>query len=189
VARPQWMFLKPQSDWSHANAEACLGRSWPTVADPRSVRRDSGNSEGTIRNPNVTVLSPSSPQRPCWVPGTPRRVGILFRKTAGPAENLSAAYRKYGAYRRSPGPPLGRLAPAPTLRAGTRCRLARTPGRPPQTGGLRAGDGLAGHPCAAWVWRSVSGRPGGPGSLRLMHPSSYLCPRVLSTLRSAHLCS
>jgi len=38
-------------------------------------------------------------------------------------------------YRRSPGPPLGRLAPR-------RCRLALTPGRPPQNGALRAGDGL-----------------------------------------------
>ena len=31
----------------------------------------------------------------------------------------------------------------PSRRVGTRCRLARTPGRPPQTSGLRAGDGLA----------------------------------------------
>ena len=58
-------------------------------------------------------------------------------------------------YRRAPGPPLGRLAPAPTLWAGTRCWLALTPGRPPQNGGLRPGDGLA-------RGRSVSGRPGGP---------------------------
>ena len=85
-------------------------------------------------------------------------------------------------YRRAPGPPLGRLAPAPTLRAGTRRRLALTPGRPPQTGGLRAGDALAGYPCAAWVWRGVSGRPGGPGSLRLMYPLSYLRPLLLSAL-------
>src|SRR5512137_2032147 len=52
----------------------------------------------------------------------------------------------------APGPPLGRLAPR-------RCRLALTPGRPPQNGGLRAGDGLA-------RGRSVSGRPGGPEPLR-----------------------
>jgi len=79
-------------------------------------------------------------------------------------------------YRRTPGPPLGRLAP-PTLRAGTRCRLARTPGRPPQTGGptpcretaqgVPAGTGLAGYTRAAWVWRGVSDRSGGPGSSRL----------------------
>jgi len=56
-------------------------------------------------------------------------------------------------YRRTTGPPLGRLAPR-------RCRLALTPGRPPQTGGLRAGDGLA-------RGRGVSGRPGGPRTLRL----------------------
>ena len=79
-------------------------------------------------------------------------------------------------YRRSPRPPLGRLAPSPTLRASTRGRLALTPGRPSQNGGLRAGDGLAGYPCAAWVWRGVSGRPGGPGSLRAMYTSSNLRP-------------
>jgi len=59
--------------------------------------------------------------------------------------------------RRAPRPPLGRLAPR-------RCRLALSPGRPPQTGGLRAGDGLA-------RGRGVSGRPGIPGSLWLMHAS------------------
>jgi hypothetical protein len=76
-------------------------------------------------------------------------------------------------YRRSPGPALERRAPR-------RCRLALTPGRPPQTGGLRAGDGLAGYPCAAWVWRGVSDRPGGPGSLRLTYTSPNLRPRLLS---------
>ena len=55
---------------------------------------------------------------------------------AGQQEVLSAADRNYGDVCRSPGPPLRRLAPR-------RCRLALTPGPPPQTGGLRAGDGLA----------------------------------------------
>src|SRR5512139_3728787 len=97
-------------------------------------------------------------------------------------------------YRRAPGPRLGRLAPAPALWAGTRGRLALTPGRPPQTGGptpcretaqgVAAGTGLAGYPCEAWVWRGVSGRPGGPGSLWLMYPSSYLRPRLPSFQRS-----
>lgn len=59
---------------------------------------------------------------------------------------LSGADRNYGDVCRSPGPPLGRLAPR-------RCRLALTPGRPPENGGLRAGDGLA-------RGRGVSGRPG-----------------------------
>ena len=68
-------------------------------------------------------------------------------------------------YRRSPGPPLGRLAPR-------RCRLALTPGRPPQNGALRAGDGLA-------RGRGDSGRPGGPGPLLLMYTSSNLRPRLL----------
>ena len=53
-------------------------------------------------------------------------------------------------YRRYTGPPFGRLAPAPTLRAGARCRLALTPGR-----------------------------PGGPGLIRSTYTSSNLCPRVL----------
>ena len=76
-------------------------------------------------------------------------------------------------YRRSPGPPLGRLTPR-------RCRLALTPGRSAQRANLRAGDGLAGYPSPGWVWRGGSGRPGGPGFVRPTYTSSYLCPRVLS---------
>ncbi len=47
-----------------------------------------------------------------------------------PAEDLSTPGRNCGDVSRSPGPPLGRLAPAPTLRAGTRCRLALHPAYP-----------------------------------------------------------
>ena len=73
---------------------------------------------------------------------------------------LSGAGRKYGDVSRSPGPPLGHLAPG-------RCRLALTPGRPPQNGGLRTEDGLA-------RGRGVSGRPGGPGPIQPMNTSSSL---------------
>jgi hypothetical protein len=82
---------------------------------------------------------------------------------------------------RPPGPPLGRLA----LR---RCRLALTPGRPPQNGGPtpcretaqgvpRRGRG-AGYPCGAWVWRGVSGRPGRPG---------YVTVTTASTTKPRHI--
>ena len=82
-----------------------------------------------------------------------------FRKVLRAFE-LSAAGRNYGDVSSSPRPPLGRLAPR-------RCRLALTPGRPPQNGGLRAGDGLA-------RGRGVSSRPGGPGLIRSMNTSSNL---------------
>jgi hypothetical protein len=82
---------------------------------------------------------------------------------------LSAAGGNYGDASRSPGPPLGRLTPR-------RCRLALTPGQPPQNGaptpcsdtaqGVPAGTKLAGYPCGAWVWRGVSGRPGAPAFVR-----------------------
>jgi hypothetical protein len=53
--------------------------------------------------------------------------------------------------------PLARAAKASLRRlAPRRCRLALTPGRPPQTGGLRAGDALA-------RGRGAPGDPGHPG--------------------------
>ena len=66
-------------------------------------------------------------------------------------------------YRRSPGPPLGRLVPR-------RCRLALTPGWSARGADLRAGDGLA-------RGRGVSGRPGRPGRIRPTYTSS-ICVRV-----------
>ena len=114
--------------------------------------------------------------------GSPESCGVRFAPPI-PRATPSAPGRKYAGVSRSPGPPLGHLAPAPTLWAGTRCRLALTPGRPPQNSGLRAGDGLAGYPSGGGVWRGVSGRPGKPGPGAPLKTSSNLSPPSARTPR------
>ena len=82
-------------------------------------------------------------------------------------------------YRRSPGPLLERLTPAPTLSGGYPMPARPYPGRSAPGADRRAGDGLARYPSPGWVWCGVSDRPGGPGFIRPTSTASYLCPRVL----------
>jgi len=165
-----------RSKWHGTSLPASAGMRRPSLVSGRLWGRPSGAQEHALvrihESPSLTFgasgrslrgrrdVSLRARARPRARHFQRREILVLLVAItvtyAGPPDRPSDAWRLH-----------------PPFWAGTRCRLALTPGRPPQNGGLRAGDGLA-------RGRGVSGRPGGPGLIRPMNTSPYLCPRGLS---------